>query len=40
MIGKGKALYHLTFVEDLVAGIILAGEKQKINGEIYTLGGK
>lgn len=39
MIGKGKALYHLTFVEDLVAGIILAGEKQKINGEIYTLGG-
>ncbi len=39
MIGKGKALYHLTFVEDLVAGIILAGEKKNINGEIYTLGG-
>lgn len=39
MIGKGKALYHLTFVEDLVGGIILAGEKGEINGEIYTLGG-
>jgi len=39
MIGKGKALYHLTFVEDLVAGIILAGEKTNINEEIYTLGG-
>lgn len=39
MIGKGKALYHLTFVEDLVEGIILAGEKDKISGEIFTLGG-
>ncbi len=39
MIGKGKALYHLTFVEDLVDGIILAGKKDSINGSIYTLGG-
>lgn len=39
MIGKGKALYHLTFVEDLVEGIILAGKSEKITGEIYTLGG-
>ncbi len=39
MIGNGKALYHLTFVEDLVDGIILAGEKNSINGKIYTLGG-
>ena len=39
MIGKGKALYHLTYVEDLVDGIVLAGEKEKISGEIYTLGG-
>lgn len=39
MIGKGRALYHLTFVEDLVAGIILAGENADISGEIYTLGG-
>ena len=39
MIGKGKALYHLTFVEDLVDGIILAGEKPGVSGRIYTLGG-
>jgi len=39
MIGKGKALYHLTFVTDLIDGIILAGEKNKINGEIFTIGG-
>ena len=39
MIGKGKALYHLTFVEDLVEGIILAGETPGASGQIYTLGG-
>jgi nucleoside-diphosphate-sugar epimerase len=39
MIGKGSVLYHLTFVEDLVQGIILAGETQKASGQIYTLGG-
>lgn len=39
MIGKGKVLYHLTFVEDLVEGIILAGESPKAAGQIYTLGG-
>jgi len=39
MIGKGKALYHLTFVEDLAAGIILAGETPAASGQVYTLGG-
>jgi nucleoside-diphosphate-sugar epimerase len=39
MIGKGKALYHLTYVEDLVAGIILAGEVPNASGQIYTIGG-
>jgi len=39
MIGTGKALYHLTFVEDLVHGIVLAGEKKEISGQIFTLGG-
>lgn len=39
MIGTGKALYHLTFVEDLVAGIILAGEVPESSGQIYTIGG-
>jgi nucleoside-diphosphate-sugar epimerase len=39
MIGKGQALYHLTFVEDLCAGIILAGEVPDASGQIYTIGG-
>ena len=39
MIGKGDVLYHLTFVEDLVDGIILAGEKQAAVGNVYTIGG-
>ena len=39
IVGKGKALYHLTFVEDLVQGIILCGEKSEAVGQIYTLGG-
>ncbi len=40
MIGSGKVLYHLTFVEDLVAGIALAGEKDAALGEIFTIGGE
>lgn len=39
MIGTGEVLYHLTFVEDLVRGIILAGEKEVDSGQIFTLGG-
>lgn len=40
MIGSGKVLYHLTYVEDLVAGIALAGEKEAALGQIFTIGGK
>jgi nucleoside-diphosphate-sugar epimerase len=39
MIGSGKVLYHMTFVEDLVRGIALAGEKDEAIGEILTIGG-
>ncbi|NJR57493.1 MAG: NAD-dependent epimerase/dehydratase family protein [Cyanobacteria bacterium CRU_2_1] len=39
MFGSGEVLYHLTFVEDLVAGIALAGEKDAAIGEIITIGG-
>lgn len=39
MFGSGKVLYHLTFVEDLVTGIALAGEKDEAIGEIITIGG-
>lgn len=40
MIGKGDVLYHLTFVEDLVDGIILAGENEAAIGNTYTIGGE
>ena len=40
MIGDGKVLYHLTFVEDLARGIALAGEKEEALGEIFTIGGE
>ncbi|MCK4835881.1 MAG: NAD-dependent epimerase/dehydratase family protein, partial [Candidatus Aminicenantes bacterium] len=40
MIGKGNVLYHLTFVEDLVRGIILAGENPNASGQAYAIGGK
>jgi nucleoside-diphosphate-sugar epimerase len=39
MIGKGNVLYHLTFIEDLVQGIILAGETPTASRQIYTIGG-
>ena len=39
-IGDGNVFYHLTFVEDLVKGIALAGEKEEAIGEIITIGGE
>jgi len=39
MIGKGDVLYHLTYVEDLVEGFILAGESAAAVGNVYTIGG-
>jgi nucleoside-diphosphate-sugar epimerase len=39
MIGRGSVLYHLTYVEDLARGIILAGESPGASGQIYTIGG-
>lgn len=40
MIGSGNVLYHMTFVEDLARGFILAGEKAESVGEIFTIGGE
>jgi len=40
MLGKGKTLYHLTYVEDLVDGIRLAGEVDAAVGQPYILGGE
>lgn len=39
MIGSGDVLYHMTYVADLVDGIVLCGEHPKALGQTYVLGG-
>ncbi|HHS14091.1 MAG TPA: NAD-dependent epimerase/dehydratase family protein [bacterium] len=39
MLGSGRVLYHLTYIDDLVEGIYLVGQKPNIEGEIFTLAG-
>ncbi len=39
MLGSGKVLYHMTHVDDLARGILLAGEKKEALGEVFTIGG-
>jgi nucleoside-diphosphate-sugar epimerase len=40
MIGSGRVLYHLTYIDDLVRGIVLCGRKSEALGEVFTLGGE
>lgn len=40
LIGRGTNLYHLTYIDDLINGIVQCGEVDGINGEIFTLGGE
>jgi len=40
MFGSGNVLYHLTYIDDLVDGIILVGETPGIEGEIFTIAGE
>jgi len=39
MFGSGEVLYHMTYVTDLVAGIILCGENPAAAGQTYILAG-
>jgi len=39
MIGSGKTLYHMTYIDDLVDGIILVGTRDEALGEVFTLAG-
>lgn len=39
MIGSGDTLYHLTYIDDLVEGIILCGEHPRAVGRTYILAG-
>jgi nucleoside-diphosphate-sugar epimerase len=39
MFGSGEVLYHLTYIDDLIDGILLVGETPNIEGEVFTLAG-
>lgn len=39
MIGSGDVLYHMTYIDDLVNGIILCGEHPAALGQTYILSG-
>jgi len=39
MIGSGKTLYHMTYIDDLIDGIILVGTREEAIGEVFTLAG-
>lgn len=39
MIGSGKTLYHLTYIDDLVDGFMLVADKPEALGEVFTIGG-
>ena len=39
MIGKGDVLYHMTYIDDLVDGFMLAGENDAALGEVFTIAG-
>lgn len=39
MIGSGEVLYHLTYIEDLVSGFLLAARRDEAIGEVFTIGG-
>ncbi len=39
MIGSGKTLYHMTYIDDLVDGFLLASRKTEALGEVFTIAG-
>jgi len=40
MLGSGKVLYQLIYIDDLIDGILLCGTKQNAIGNVYILTGK
>lgn len=40
MIGSGETYYHFTYIDDLVDGILLCGEKPEALGDVFILGGE
>lgn len=40
MVGDGKTLYHMTYVEDLIDGILKAAQREEAVGEVFTIAGE
>ena len=40
VIGSGETLYHLTYVDDVVEGLVLAGRLDAAVGEVFTIAGE
>lgn len=40
VIGSGETLYHLTYVDDVVEGLLLAGRVEAAVGEAFTIAGE
>jgi nucleoside-diphosphate-sugar epimerase len=39
MIGSGEVLYHFTYIDDLIEGMLLCGNKEESIGRVYILAG-
>lgn len=39
MIGRGDTLYHMTYIDDLVQGFLLAATHEAALGRVFTIGG-
>lgn len=39
MVGRGQSLYHMTYIDDLIDGFLLAAEKDAALGAVFTIGG-
>lgn len=40
MIGSGNSLYHMTYIDDLVEGFVLAATRDEAVGEVFTIAGE
>jgi nucleoside-diphosphate-sugar epimerase len=40
MIGHGNVLYHITYIDDFVDGMVLCGIKPEALGEVFTIAGE
>lgn len=40
MIGSGNVLYHMTYIDDLIQGFVLAGHREEALGQVFTIGGE